>query len=59
MFEGDDYCPSYTTFNYLLYLLKKNNDSIDRYITDFHAVDNAEMQNIINDLIQLGQLAGV
>lgn len=50
MFEGDDYCPSYTTFNYLLYLLKKNNDSIDRYITDFHEVDYAEMQNIINDL---------
>ena len=50
MFEGDDYCPSYATFNYLLFLLKKNNDFLDRYITNFHEVDNAEMQNIINDL---------
>lgn len=50
MFEGDENCPTYSMFNYLLYLLKKHNESLDRYVTDFDRVDIIEMQNAINDL---------
>ena len=50
MFEGDEHCPSYALFTYLIWLLNQRGESMDRYITDFNTIEYGEVQNIINDL---------